>query len=105
MIEGVDAKIKNETTHEELASPDAIVIGTPTYHRDMNFDLKNLRERIAAKNTNLKDKIGAAFGSYGWSEEAQKLVLEILRNRFRMHTIEPPLIIKYEPDEKRSAVS
>jgi flavorubredoxin len=37
----------------------------------------------------LKDKIGAAFGSYEGSGEALKLVLEILRNKFKMHTIEP----------------
>jgi len=99
-IEGVQAEIKFQTTPEELPSFDALVIGTPTYHHDMSLDMKNLLEQTAIKNINLKDKIGAAFGSYGWSGEAPKLVLEILRNKFQMHVIEPPLIIKYEPDEK-----
>jgi len=104
IIEGIEAEIKYQTTPAELASFDAIVIGTPTYHHDMSLDLKNLLERTVVKSISLTDKIGAAFGSYGWSGEAPKLVLEILRNKFRMHTIEPPLIIKYEPDEKGLAL-
>jgi flavorubredoxin len=46
----------------------------------------------------LKGKIGAAFGSYGWSGEAPRLVLEILKNKFEMEVVEPPLLIKYTPD-------
>ena len=99
-VEGVEAEIKYQTTPEEFAGFDAIIIGTPTYHHDMSADMKNLLEETAIKNIKLEDKIGATFGSYGWSGEAPKLVLEILKNKFRMHTIEPPLIIKYEPDEK-----
>jgi flavorubredoxin len=70
----------------------------------MSLDMKNLFEQTAVKNVNLEDKIGTVFGSYGWSGEAPKLVLEILINKFRMHTIEPPLLIKYEPDEKGLAL-
>jgi len=104
MIEGIEAEIKYQATPEELDSFDAIIIGTPTYHHDMSLDMKNLFEQAAVKNIDLKDKIGAAFGSYGWSGEAPKLILEILKNKFRMHIIEPPLIIKYEPDEKGLAL-
>jgi flavorubredoxin len=48
----------------------------------------------------LKGKVGAAFGSYGWSGEAPKLLLEIMKNRFEMQVTEPPLLAKYVPDEK-----
>ena len=104
MIEGIEAEIKYQATPEELDSFDAIIIGTPTYHHDMSLDMKNLFELTAVKNIDLKDKIGAAFGSYGWSGEAPKLILEILKNKFRMHIVEPPLIIRYEPDEKGLAL-
>jgi len=104
MIEGIEAEIKYQATPEELDSFDAIIIGTPTYHHDMSLDMKNVFEQAAVKNIDLKDKIGAAFGSYGWSGEAPKLILEILKNKFRMHIIEPPLIIKYEPDGKGLAL-
>jgi flavorubredoxin len=99
-VEGVEVEIKYQPTPEERAGFDAIIIGTPTYHHDMSVDMKNLLEETAIKNIKLEDKIGATFGSYGWSGEAPKLVLEILKNKFQMRTIEPPLIIKYEPDEK-----
>lgn len=98
-VQGAEVKLDFHTTPEELASFDAVAIGTPTYHHDMSSDVKTLFEEAAVKNVNLKDKVGAAFGSYGWSGEAPRLVLEILKNKFQMRTIEPPLIIKYEPDE------
>jgi flavodoxin I len=48
----------------------------------------------------LKGKTGAAFGSYGWSGEAPKLVLEIMKNKFEMEIVEPPLLIKYTPNKE-----
>jgi flavorubredoxin len=84
---------------EELAMFDAIIMGAPTYHHDMPMDMKKLVEEAAVKNINLKGKVGAAFGSYGWSGEAPRLLLEIMKNRFEMQVIEPPLLAKYVPDE------
>lgn len=98
-VQGVAVEVIYQTTPEELAKSDALVIGTPTYHHDMSLDMKNLLEETAIKNINLKDKVGAAFGSYGWSGEAPKLILEILKNKFQMRTVEPPLLIRYEPDQ------
>jgi flavorubredoxin len=99
-VQGIEAELKYQATPEELANYDAIVIGTPTYHHDISLDMKNLFEEAAVKNINLKGKIGAAFGSYGWSGEAPRLVLEIMKNKFQMRIIEPSLIIRYEPDQK-----
>jgi flavorubredoxin len=56
------------------------------------------------KGVNLKGKVGAAFGSYGWSGEAPKLLLEIMKNKFEMQVTEPPLLSKYVPDEKTLAM-
>ena len=50
--------------------------------------------------TSLKGKIGASFGSYGWSGEAPKQILEIMKNKFEMQVVEPPLQAKFAPDEK-----
>jgi len=99
VIQDVETEIKFHATPEELANAHAIIIGVPTYHHDMTVDIKNLFEKIAFKNINFKNKIGAAFGSYGWSGEAQRLVLEIMKNKFEMQLIEPPLLVKYAPDE------
>jgi len=97
-VRGIEVELTYQTTPEILANFDAIVIGMPTYHHDMTVDMKKLLEESAVKDINLKNKIGAAFGSYGWSGEAPRLVLEIMKNKFKMDVMEPPLLIKYTPD-------
>ena len=98
-VRGIEVELTYQTTPEILANFDAIVIGMPTYHHDMTVDMKKLLEESAVKDINLKNKIGAAFGSYGWSGEAPRLVLEIMKNKFKMDVMEPPLLIKYTPDQ------
>ena len=95
-----DVELNYHVDAEDLANFDAILMGTPTYHHDMPIDMKRLFEEAAAKGVNLKGKVGAAFGSYGWSGEAPNLLLEIMKNRFEMQVTEPPLLAKYVPDEK-----
>jgi len=48
----------------------------------------------------LKGKVGAAFGSYGWTGEAPKLVIEIMKYKFEMQVAEPSLLARYLPDAK-----
>lgn len=99
-VQGTEVELKYHSTPEELAGYDTILIGASTYHHDMSLDLKNLFEEAAVKKLNLKGKIGAAFGSYGWSGEAPRLVLEIMKNKFQMRIIEPCFLVKNEPDQK-----
>jgi flavorubredoxin len=98
-VQGVDAELTYHVTPETLSEFDAIIVGTPTYHHEMTLDIKMLFEEAAVKSINLKGKIGAAFGSYGWSGEAPKLVLEIMKNKFEMQVDDQPLLIKYAPDQ------
>ena len=93
-----DVELNYHVDAEDLASFDAILLGTPTYHHDMPIDMKRLFEEAAAKGLNLKGKVGGAFGSYGWSGEAPKLLLEIMKNKFEMQVIGPPLLARYVPD-------
>jgi len=95
----LDVELSYHVEAEELAAFDAILLGVPTYHHDLPIDMKKLFEEAAEKNINLKGKVGAAFGSYGWSGEAPKFLLEIMKNKFEMHVVEPPLLAKYVPDE------
>jgi len=99
-VVGIDVELKYFVQPEELAEADAIILGMPTYYHDIGMDMKNLLENASKKKINLKGKVGAAFGSYGWSGEAPNLLLEILKNRFEMDVVEPALRIKYNPDEK-----
>jgi len=96
--DSVQVDLNFHVDFQDLAAYDAIAIGVPTYHHDMPMDYKNLFEEAATKGLSLKGKVAAVFGSYGWSGEAPKLLLEILKNRFGMQVIEPLLITKYAPD-------
>ncbi len=98
-VQGVDVELAFKADPEKLMGFDAIIIGIPTYHHDMTVDMKKLFEEAAVKNIVLKGKIGAAFGSYGWSGEAPRLIIEIMKNRFEMEVPEPPLLLKYAPDQ------
>jgi flavodoxin I len=97
--QGVEVELNLYVPPEELGGFDAILVGAATYHHDMPVSFKTLFEEAAVKKVNLKGKVGAAFGSYGWSGEASKLVIEIMKNKFEMSVTEPPLPVKYEPDQ------
>jgi flavodoxin I len=95
----IEVELNFHTNPESLSSYDALVVGAPTYHHDMPADFKNLFEDAAVKGINLKGKLAVAFGSYGWSGEAPKMILEILKNKFEMQVLEPPLLARYTPDQ------
>jgi flavodoxin I len=96
---GVEVELNYHIDAERLSLYDAILVGAPTYNHDMPLDFKNLFEEAAVAGINLKGKTGAAFGSYGWSGEAPKLILEIMKYKFEMQVVEPPLLAKYGPDQ------
>jgi flavorubredoxin len=97
--ENVEVELNYYVEADELAKFDAILVGAPTYHHEMPIDVKKLFEDAAAKGISLKGKVGTAFGSYGWSGEAPKFVLEIMKNKFEMRVIDSPLLAKYAPDQ------
>ncbi len=96
----VEVELSYHVDAEDLSKFDAILVGTPTYNHEIPIDMERLFEDAAAKGINLKDKVGGAFGSYGWSGEAPKFVLEIMKNKFEMSVVEQPLLAKYAPDQK-----
>jgi len=96
-VQGVEVILKYYARPEELAESAAIIFGSPTYYHDITLPIKQVLEETAKAGVTLKGKIGAAFGSYGWSGEAPKQVLEILMNRFGMTLVEPPIEVLYQP--------
>ena len=95
----VEVELNHHVDSEELGEFDAVLVGAPTYNKDMPLGTKKLFEGASRRGKSLKGKVGAAFGSYGWSGEAPKLVLEIMKNKFEMQVTEPPLLAKYVPDQ------
>lgn len=100
MGDDVKVELNYHVEPEDLNAFDAVLVGTPTYHHEMAVEFKNLFEEAAAKGINLKGKVGAAFGSYGWTGEAPKLVVEIMKFKFEMQVTELPLLARYLPDQK-----
>jgi flavorubredoxin len=88
---------------EDLVQFDAIIVGTPTYNHSVPADITKIFEDASIKGLSLRGKVGAAFGSYGWSGEAPKSVIEIMKNKFEMNVTEPPLLANYVPDQVKLA--
>jgi len=100
-VQGVEVELKYYARPEELAEAAAIIFGVPTYYHDITLPIKQVMEEAARANVKLQGKVGGAFGSYGWSGEATKQVLEILKNRFGMTLVEPPVEVLYEPSKEQ----
>ncbi len=62
---GVDVELKKveDTTVEDLLSPDGIIMGSPTYYGTMAAELKKLIDDSVSQHGNLNGKVGAAFSS------------------------------------------
>lgn len=98
-VTGIEVELEYHTNAEKLIEYDAILIGAPTYNKVIPIDFKNLIEDAAALEKSLKGKIGAAFGSYGWSGEAPQIVLDLLKTKLNLKVVEPPIRAKYAPDQ------
>jgi flavodoxin I len=98
-VVGVNVEMKYFARPEELVEADAIILGVPTYYHEIGIDMRNLLEGVSKEEIDLSGKVGAAFGSYGWSGEAPNMLIEIMKNKFGMDVVEPALRIKYNPDE------
>ena len=66
-VGSVEVELEYHVDAEELGRFDAVLVGSPTYHHEMPIDVKTLFEEAAVKGVSLKGRIGATFGSYGWS--------------------------------------
>jgi len=81
---------------DELKDFDAVVLGCPTYHHDMIGTMKTFLFKM--KKVDLKGKVGAAFGAYGWSGEAVKMINKELE-AMKFEVIDPGVKLQYVPDK------
>ncbi|RLG32747.1 FprA family A-type flavoprotein, partial [Methanosarcinales archaeon] len=70
----------------------------PTYVRSLIAAMKTFLFEM--QKADLKGKVGAAFGSYGWSGESIEILTETMKNLAGMNVIEPGLRINRRPTEK-----
>jgi flavorubredoxin len=84
---------------EELNEAEAIAIGASTFdHKMLPLPMEKFMNE-ALVYVNPKGKIGAAFGSYGWSGEAPILIAEKMRE-MGMAVIDPVIRILHKPTDK-----
>lgn len=103
-------KAGKEEVIKAVEEADAIFFGTSTKYADM---IGNMEDTLKTINTlNLEGKIGAAFGSYGWSGEAIEVIQDYLKETnirvlntsdiiksTGMTDVEFPLRIRFSPKE------
>ena len=63
--EAVTKKVNEIKNENDLQGFDAVVLGSATYHGDMIQSMKTLL--FMAEKAELEDKVGGAFGSFGWN--------------------------------------
>jgi flavodoxin short chain len=71
----------------ELAGVDAVILGAPTYHHDLIESMKTFLFKM--ESVDLRGKIGAAFGTYGWSGESVEMMNDTMKHVFGMEIIAP----------------
>jgi flavorubredoxin len=86
---GIKAPVKkiNEVDAADLAKYDCIVLGAPTYNKDIMQTMKPFLFKL--EQIDLKGKIGASFGAYGWSGEAVGMLSETMKHIYGMDVLDP----------------
>lgn len=84
-----------EATPADVEKADAIAIGLATYKGAGMPTVINYVESLG--KVPLKNKVGTAFGSYGWSGEGPIVITNKLKH-YGMKVIEPSLRIKRIPE-------
>ena len=81
----------------EALDAGAIIVGSPTLNNGLFPTVSDILTYM--KGLKPQNKIGAAFGSYGWSGEATKLIAQELEE-MKFKVIDSPLKVQYVPDQK-----
>jgi flavorubredoxin len=103
MMEGLSVKVMDlRHTHRsdvvtELLDAAAIVCGSSTLNNCMLPKMADALHYI--RGLRPQRKIGAAFGSYGWSGEGVRMVEEALKE-MKVEIVCPPIKVQYVPDKR-----
>ena len=81
----------------EVIDARAVIMGSPTLNNGPFPTISDILTYM--KGLKPKNKIGAAFGSYGWSGEAVKLISKELE-AMKFDLVDPGIKIQYVPDQE-----
>jgi flavorubredoxin len=90
-------ELRDSDLRDELELADLILVGTATINRDAPPQVWHALSLFSLVTP--KAKVAAAFGSFGWSGEAVKLVEERLKGlRFKLAA--PSLTLRFKPTDE-----
>jgi flavorubredoxin len=82
----------------EIVLADALLVGSPTINQNTLLPVYKLFSLINPLRD--KSKIAGAFGSYGWSGEAPKIIIENLRN-LKLKVFDDLAAVKFFPGKEK----
>lgn len=99
-IESIDAGL----LESKIIKSEAILIGTPTINQNTLLQVYVLFSLINPIRD--RGKLAGAFGSYGWSGEGSRIILENLR-LLKLNVFEESMPFKFSPDaiDKKAALT
>lgn len=86
------ANAKEIQSEARLDGYDGYVFGSSTYHGEMLQGMKTFL--FIAEKANLEGKVGGAFGSFGWSGEANDRIFETMKHVLKMNMVGDTLRLK-----------
>ncbi len=86
-LEGFKAIVKRakDTTTDDLANADGIIIGSPVYFGTVSAEVKDLIDRSVSVRRKLKDKVGAAFTTSGHITGGKEITLLTILSAMLIH--------------------
>ncbi|CAB1074867.1 hypothetical protein D1AOALGA4SA_2687 [Olavius algarvensis Delta 1 endosymbiont] len=84
--------VKEIKKESDIDGYDGYVFGSSTYHGEMLQGMKTFL--FIAENANLDGKIGGAFGSFGWSGEANDRIFDTMKHILKMDLVGDTLRLK-----------
>ena len=101
--QGVDARPMHlRTSHRsdimtEVVDAGAIIVGSPTLNNNLFPTVSDILTYL--KGLKPQNKVGAVFGSYGWSGEAAKMITKELEE-MKFKVVDPGLRVQFVPDKE-----
>ncbi|MEW6078424.1 MAG: flavodoxin domain-containing protein [Thermodesulfobacteriota bacterium] len=95
-LRSLDIEVKLSDVHEikdltDLFGYNAYLFGCPTYLGEMTENMKEML--FLAARADLVEKVGGAFGAYGWSGEVPKRIHGTMQHVFKMNMTAEPLML------------
>jgi NADH oxidase (H2O-forming) len=84
-----------------IVMSDAILVGSPTINQNTLLPVYKLFSAINPIRD--KSKIAGAFGSYGWSGEAPRIIIDVLRN-LKLRIFEDTALAKFNPGDEKATI-